>query len=163
MATKDAYISSPVVRKTDNSITIMMGKYFTANGKEYVAYGGLAAETFSDLIKDVHYENNGIAFIMDKSTSDLITAAINAVGKGSESAAATAESMKEVKDMSAQTAKIIAEIAGASQEQSESIKQISQVIQTNATTSEETSALCSSLNGQSKQLQDQVSHFKVNN
>ncbi|MBE7009751.1 MAG: hypothetical protein E7422_11695, partial [Ruminococcaceae bacterium] len=126
MATKDAYISSPVVRKTDNSITIMMGKYFTANGKEYVAYGGLAAETFSDLIKDVHYENNGIAFIMDKSTSDLITAAINAVGKGSEIAAATAESMKEVKDMSAQTAKIIAEIAGASQEQSESIKQISQ-------------------------------------
>ncbi len=104
-----------------------------------------------------------------KSTSNLINAAIAAVSKGSEIAAATAESMKEVKDMSAQTAKIIVDIASASQEQSDSIKQItagveqiSQVIQTNAATAEETSALCSSLNGQSKQLQDQVAHFKTN-
>ncbi len=104
-----------------------------------------------------------------KSTSNLINAAIAAVGKGSEIAAATEESMKEVKDMSAQTAKLIVDIAEASQEQSESIKQItagveqiSQVIQTNAATAEETSALCSSLNGQSKQLQDQVAHFKTN-
>ncbi len=52
-----------------------------------------------------------------KSTSDLINAAIAAVGKGSAIATATAE---------------------------------------------ETSALCSSLNGQSKQLQDQVAHFKTN-
>ncbi|MBO4914722.1 MAG: HAMP domain-containing protein [Oscillospiraceae bacterium] len=104
-----------------------------------------------------------------KSTSDLITASISAVGKGSEIAAATADSMKEVKEMSSQTAKLIVEIASASQEQSESIKQItagveqiSQVIQTNAATAEETSALCASLNGQSKQLQDQVAHFKTN-
>ncbi len=103
-----------------------------------------------------------------KSTSTLINAAIAAVGKGSELAASTAESMKEVKDMSAQTAKYIVDIASATQEQSDSIKQItegidqiSQVIQTNAATAEETSALCSSLNGQSKQLQDQVAHFKT--
>ncbi|MBE7007572.1 MAG: methyl-accepting chemotaxis protein [Ruminococcaceae bacterium] len=103
-----------------------------------------------------------------KSTSALINASIAAVGKGSEIATATAESMKEVKDMSAQTAKIIVDIAQASQEQSESIKQItagvdqiSQVIQTNAATAEETSALCSSLSGQSKNLQDQVARFKV--
>ena len=103
-----------------------------------------------------------------KSTSNLINAAIAAVSKGSEIAAATADSMKEVKDMSAQTAKIIVEIATASQEQSESIKQItagveqiSQVIQTNAATAEETSALCSSLSGQSRSLQDQVAHFKT--
>ncbi|MBQ9460279.1 MAG: methyl-accepting chemotaxis protein [Oscillospiraceae bacterium] len=102
-----------------------------------------------------------------KSTSDLINAAIAAVGKGSEIAAATADSMQEVKDMSAQTAKIIVEIASASQEQSEAIKQItsgveqiSQVIQTNAATAEETSALCSSLSGQSRNLQDQVARFK---
>ncbi len=104
-----------------------------------------------------------------KSTSALINAAIAAVGKGSEIASATAESMKEVKDMSAQTARIIIDIASATQEQSESIKQItsgidqiSQVIQTNAATAEETSALCSSLSGQSRQLQDQVAHFKTN-
>jgi len=66
MATRGAYVSSPVVRKTDNSITIMMGKYFSANGENYVVYGGLDAATFSNLIKEVHYEENGIAFIMDK-------------------------------------------------------------------------------------------------
>ncbi|MBE6910640.1 MAG: hypothetical protein E7474_13880 [Ruminococcaceae bacterium] len=103
-----------------------------------------------------------------KSTSSLITAAISAVGKGTEIADATAESMKDVKEMSAQTARIIVDIANATQEQSESIKQItagidqiSQVIQTNAATAEETSALCSSLNGQSRQLQDQVARFKT--
>ena len=103
-----------------------------------------------------------------KSTSSLITAAIDAVGKGTTIAGATAESMKEVKDISAQTAKLIVEIASASQEQSDSIQQItagvdqiSQVIQTNAATAEETSALCSSLSGQSKQLQDQVARFKT--
>ncbi len=66
MATKGAYVSSPVVRKTDNSITIMVGKYFSVNGNNYVVYGGLGADTFSDIIKNVHYEENGIAFIMDK-------------------------------------------------------------------------------------------------
>ncbi len=66
MATHSTYISSPVIRKTDNSITIMMGKCFSANGQNYLVYGGLAADTFSDLIKEVHYGENGIAFIMDK-------------------------------------------------------------------------------------------------
>ena len=66
MSTKDAYVSSPVLRMTDNSITIMMGKYFTANGNAYVCYGGLDANTFSNLIKDIHYEENGIGFILDK-------------------------------------------------------------------------------------------------
>ena len=65
-ATHGTYVSSPVVRKTDNSITIMVGKYFSANGQDYVVYGGLSADTFSELIKEVHFEENGIAFIMDK-------------------------------------------------------------------------------------------------
>ncbi len=103
-----------------------------------------------------------------QSTSALITASISAVGKGSEIAAATAESMKDVKEMSAQTAKLIVDIANASQEQSESIKQItagvdqiSQVIQTNAATAEQTSALCTSLNGQSNQLHERVARFEL--
>ncbi|MBQ3842816.1 MAG: methyl-accepting chemotaxis protein [Ruminiclostridium sp.] len=66
LATKGAYVSSPVIRKTDNSITIMMGKYFSANGQNYVVYGGLDADSFSKLIKEVHFGENGIAFIMDK-------------------------------------------------------------------------------------------------
>ena len=66
IATRGAYVSSPVVRKTDGSITIMMGKYFSMNGNNYVVYGGLDAGTFSKLINEVHYEENGIAFIIDK-------------------------------------------------------------------------------------------------
>ncbi len=66
MSTRGAYVSSPVLRMTDNSITIMMGKYFSANGNDYVVYGGLDANTFSTLIKEVHYEENGIGFIVDK-------------------------------------------------------------------------------------------------
>ena len=66
MATHGAYVSSPVLRMTDNSVTIMMGKYFSANGNDYVVYGGLDPNTFSNLIKEVHFEENGIGFIIDK-------------------------------------------------------------------------------------------------
>ena len=66
MATKGAYVSSPVLRMTDNSVTIMMGKYFSSDGNDYVCYGGLDPATFSNLIKEVHFEDNGIAFIVDK-------------------------------------------------------------------------------------------------
>ncbi len=104
-----------------------------------------------------------------KSTASLITAAIDAVGKGSEIAFSTAESMKEVKTMTEDTAALIAKIADASQEQNESIRQItsgieqiSQVIQTNSATAEETAASCEELSGQSKLLKDQVARFRFN-
>ena len=104
-----------------------------------------------------------------QSTSSLITASIEAVGKGSRIALATAESMKEVKDMSSQTTALITEIASASAEETDSIRQIttgieqiSQVIQTNSATAEETAASCEQLSGQSRLLKDQVSRFRIN-
>ena len=104
-----------------------------------------------------------------KSTSSLIRAAIEAVDNGSKIAFATAESMKEVKDMSSQTASLIDRIATASAEQNQSIRQInsgieqiSQVIQTNSATAEETAASCEELSGQSKLLKEQVSRFNIN-
>ena len=103
------------------------------------------------------------------STTALINAAIDAVGKGSKIALATADSMKEVKEMSAQTAELITKIASASAEQNESInqitsgiEQISQVIQTNSATAEETAASCEELSGQSKLLEQQVARFIIN-
>ena len=66
MLKRGAYVSSPVLRKTDNSVTIMMGKYFSANGSSYVVYGGLAADTFSGLIQNVSFGEDGIAFILDR-------------------------------------------------------------------------------------------------
>ena len=103
-----------------------------------------------------------------KSTSSLITASISAVDKGSKIAFATADSMKEVKDMSGQTAALITEIAAASAEQNDSVRQIttgidqiSQVIQMNSATAEQTAASCEELSGQSKLLKDQVARFRI--
>ena len=103
------------------------------------------------------------------STTSLITAAIEAVGKGSKLAYSTADAMKEVKEMSGQTAVIISQIADASAEETESVRQItmgveqiSQVIQTNSATAEETAASCEELSGQSKLLKDQVARFRIN-
>ena len=98
----------------------------------------------------------------------MIGAAIAAVENGSKYAGATAESMKEVKEMTEQTAVLITEIAAASAEQKESIiqitsgvEQISQVIQTNSATAQETAASSETLLGQSRFLQEQVSGFKL--
>ncbi len=100
MALKDAFVSSPVLRMTDNSITIMMGKYFTQGKGEYVVYGGLNADTFSNLIKNVRFEDNGIAFILDKKGTVVATSTSaveqltellgdNKLGESISSAAAT--------------------------------------------------------------------------
>ncbi len=66
MASKGAYVSSPVLRMTDNSLTIMMGKYFSANGQDYLVYGGLDTEIVNNIIKKVHFGENGVCFIVDK-------------------------------------------------------------------------------------------------
>ena len=63
---KSSYISSPVLRMTDNSLTIMMGKYFNVGGEDYVAYGGLDVNIVNDLIKDVKLSEGAVCFIMDK-------------------------------------------------------------------------------------------------
>ncbi len=66
MANKDAYVSSPLLRMTDNSLTIMMGKYFSANGQDYLVYGGLDTDIVNKVIEKVHFGENGVCFIIDK-------------------------------------------------------------------------------------------------
>ncbi len=66
MDNKDAYVSSPVIRMTDNSLTVMMGKYFSANGQDYLCYGGLSADIFSDMVSNVEFGENAVCFILDK-------------------------------------------------------------------------------------------------
>ena len=104
-----------------------------------------------------------------KSTTDLISASILAVDKGSRIAAETAQSMKKVKEKTAETGELIIMIADASAEQTDSIneinrgiEQVSQVVQMNSATAEETAASCEELSGQSRLLKDQVARFKVN-
>lgn len=73
MQNKTSYISSPVVRLTDNSITIMMGQYFTANGSDYLAYGGLDVDVFNDVVEDIDFEEGSVSFLLDKNGQVIST------------------------------------------------------------------------------------------
>lgn len=66
MENKGAYVSSPVIRMTDNSLTVMMGKYFSANGQDYLCYGGLSADIFTNMVSSVEFGEDGVCFILDK-------------------------------------------------------------------------------------------------
>lgn len=66
MASKSAYISSPLLRLTDNSVTIMMGKYFSLNNEDYLVYGGLPSDTISNLVEHVNFGEGAVAYIIDK-------------------------------------------------------------------------------------------------
>lgn len=68
MDSKGTYVSSPLLRMTDNSLTIMMGKYFTAENREYLVYGGLDVDIFNSIIEDVSFGENGICFILDRNS-----------------------------------------------------------------------------------------------
>lgn len=89
MENKSYYVSSPVFRMTDNSLTIMMGKYFSANGQDYLAYGGLDVDTFNKIIEKVHFGDGGICYILDKdgmiiASSDSSAAPVMTVVKDCE-------------------------------------------------------------------------------
>ena len=60
------YVSSPVLRRTDNLITIMAGAQITNGNYEGVIYGGIDYDVFSDLFSDIVLGENGYAFIVDK-------------------------------------------------------------------------------------------------
>lgn len=60
------YVSSPVLRRTDNLITIMAGAPITNGNYEGVIYGGIDYDVFSDLISDIVLGKDGYAFIVDK-------------------------------------------------------------------------------------------------
>ncbi len=66
MASKGTYVSSPVVRMTDNSLTVMMGKYFSENGQDYLCYGGLSEDIFSNMIRDIEFGEDAVCFILDR-------------------------------------------------------------------------------------------------
>lgn len=59
-------ISSPVIRKTDNSVTTMMAAPINYNGNKYVIYGGLDSTIFSNGFDNVDIgEGSGIV-VLDK-------------------------------------------------------------------------------------------------
>ena len=73
MRNKTNYISSPVVRLTDGSITVMMGQYFSSGGQDYLAYGGMNIDVFNDVIHDVDNGEGSKCFIIDKNKQIIST------------------------------------------------------------------------------------------
>lgn len=73
MRNKTNYISSPVVRLTDGSITVMMGQHFSSGGQDYLAYGGMNIDVFNDVIHDVDNGEGSICFIIDKNKQIIST------------------------------------------------------------------------------------------
>ncbi len=73
MRNKTNYISSPVVRLTDGSITVMMGQHFSSGGQDYLAYGGMNIDVFNDVIHDVDNGEGSICFVIDKNGQIIST------------------------------------------------------------------------------------------
>ncbi|MBE6839487.1 MAG: HAMP domain-containing protein [Ruminococcus sp.] len=59
------YISSPLIRQTDNSITIMAGAKSRNADFNGVVYGGIDYEIFSGMIKSVKFGEEGYGFVVD--------------------------------------------------------------------------------------------------
>lgn len=59
------YISSPVVRKTDGKLTIMVGTKVKANGFDGIIYGGIDVDFFSNLVESIKLGETGKGFIID--------------------------------------------------------------------------------------------------
>lgn len=62
----NTYVSSPVVRKTDGSIVIMVGAPMKVEGFNGVIYGALDAGYFSQILKDINVGQTGFSFMIDK-------------------------------------------------------------------------------------------------
>ena len=65
------YISSPLVRLTDNSITVMCGAKIKSSTFDGVIYGGIDYDVFSELVANINLGQTGTAFILD-STGNII-------------------------------------------------------------------------------------------
>lgn len=104
-----------------------------------------------------------------KNTTALIEGAIEAVGRGTEIAAETAQALESVVLKFQEVTDSIDEIAGRAQQQagaivqvSTGIDQISNVVQQNSATSEQSAAASEELSGQAQTLSDLTSRFTIN-
>ena len=101
-------------------------------------------------------------------TSELIGKSGQEIEKGAEVATHTAEVLDTIVEQVKQITELIGSIAVASNEQalgvnqvSNGLQQIDQVTQTNTASAEESASVATELNSLAKNLQDQVSRFKL--
>jgi methyl-accepting chemotaxis protein len=70
----DTYISSPLIRKTDNSLTIMIGTKSHYAGFNGAVYGGVDYTYFSNIVSQIKIGDAGYGYIVGK-TGTIIAAA----------------------------------------------------------------------------------------
>lgn len=61
----DTYISSPVLRKTDGTLTIMVGTKVATGDFDGLIYGGLDVDFFSEFVENINLGETGMCFIVD--------------------------------------------------------------------------------------------------
>lgn len=103
-----------------------------------------------------------------KDTENLIRKTIDAVGKGTEIAGLTAETLNSVKERTAEIGTIVKQMAVISEDQSQSldqimtaVDQITRVVQDNSAASQETAASSEELSAQSQTLKELVAQFQL--
>lgn len=60
------YISSPVIRRTDNSVVMMCGAKITTPEFDGILYGGLGSSFFQEIVSEIHIGDDSVSFIIDK-------------------------------------------------------------------------------------------------
>jgi methyl-accepting chemotaxis protein len=105
----ETYISSPVVRKTDQSIVLFIATAIN-NGTTYegVAYAALSNDTFSSMIADAKIGSKGYAFVLDR-TGTVIAHPDSALVSGFMNYIAEAEKDQAYKGLADLSQKMIAQ------------------------------------------------------
>ena len=103
-----------------------------------------------------------------KNTTELIEAALSAVGSGVEASKVTSKYLQEVTEHMRNVVSKIGEITGATDEQScaldqvaVGVDQISAVVQTNSATAEESAAASASMKSEADRMQSLMSRIKI--
>lgn len=109
--TGKTYVSSPVLRKTDNSLTIMVGTPMKVDGFKGILYGALDIDFFASQLNQFDLGSIGYGMILD-STGTVIAYPDNSVVQSQLKPIAQASSDPSYKGFAAFTEKLLSNKSG---------------------------------------------------
>jgi len=102
----NTYVSSPVVRKTDNSVIIMAGAKIQVSGFDGIIYGGIDMSYLNEIVAGINFADNSVGYIIDK-TGTIIAHSDSSYVSDFTNYIALAQSDKNLKPLSDMTSKAI--------------------------------------------------------